>query len=131
MIDSFKCFHYLYPKGTSFLFFSSSSPSDHSVSLRKIEMPVIAVSQVEHGIVELVDSENPENPQITVLVDCEGLTPFRVPMQMMRYCSSLLQDHFPNRLGCLFIIRLPPVVRLLAQTFIQVRLFLHLSLLKI
>ena len=40
----------------------------------------------------------------------------------MRYCSSLLQDHFPNRLGCLFVIRLPPVVRLLAQTFIQVRL---------
>ncbi|XP_022943369.1 uncharacterized protein LOC111448152 isoform X1 [Cucurbita moschata] len=78
------------------------------------------VSQVEHGIVELVDSENPEDPQITVLVDCEGLTPFRVPMQMMRYCSSLLQDHFPNRLGCLFIIRLPPVVRLLAQTFIQI-----------
>lgn len=68
---------------------------------------------------ELVDAEN---PQITVLVDCEGLTPFKVPMQMMRYCSSLLQDHFPNRLGCLFVIRLPPVVRLLAQTFIQVRL---------
>lgn len=75
------------------------------------------ISQVEHGVVELVDAEN---PQITVLVDCEGLTPFRVPMQMMRYCSSLLQDHFPNRLGCLFVIRLPPVVRLLAQTFIQI-----------
>ncbi|XP_008448393.2 uncharacterized protein LOC103490594 [Cucumis melo] len=75
------------------------------------------ISQVEHGVVELVDAEN---PQITVLVDCEGLTPFKVPMQMMRYCSSLLQDHFPNRLGCLFVIRLPPVVRLLAQTFIQI-----------
>lgn len=75
------------------------------------------ISQVEHGVVELVDAEN---SQITVLVDCEGLTPFRVPMQMMRYCSSLLQDHFPNLLGCLFVIRLPPVVRLLAQTFIQI-----------
>ncbi|XP_022148409.1 uncharacterized protein LOC111017064 [Momordica charantia] len=75
------------------------------------------ISQVEHGVVDLVDAEN---PKITVLVDCEGLTPFKVPMQMMRYCSSLLQDHFPNRLGCLFVIRLPPVVRLLAQTSIQI-----------
>uniref|UniRef100_A0A5B7C3A5 CRAL-TRIO domain-containing protein n=1 Tax=Davidia involucrata TaxID=16924 RepID=A0A5B7C3A5_DAVIN len=75
------------------------------------------VSQVEHGIVHLVDCEN---RQITVLVDCEGLTPLRFPMQMMRSCSALLQDHFPNRLGCLFVIRLPPVVRVIAQTFIQV-----------
>ncbi|TYJ41933.1 hypothetical protein E1A91_A03G054200v1 [Gossypium mustelinum] len=29
-------------------------------------------------------------------------------------------NHYPNRLGCLFVIRLPPVVRVIAQTFIQV-----------
>ncbi|CAK9164556.1 unnamed protein product [Ilex paraguariensis] len=75
------------------------------------------VSQVEHGILHLVDSEN---PQITVLVDCERLSPLRLPMQMVRTCSVLLQDHFPNRLGSLFVIRLPPVVRIMAQTFIQV-----------
>ncbi|XP_059626635.1 uncharacterized protein LOC132269461 [Cornus florida] len=74
------------------------------------------VSQVEHGVLHLVDSKN---PQITVLVDCEGLSPLRFPMQVMRSCSTLLQDHFPNRLGCLFVIRLPPVVRVIAQTFIQ------------
>lgn len=61
-----------------------------------------------------------DNGRITVLVDCEGLSPLRVPMQMMKSCASLLQDHFPNRLACLFIIRLPPVVRVVAQTFIQV-----------
>lgn len=75
------------------------------------------VSQIEHGVLHLVDTEN---PQITILLDCEGLSPLRFPMQIMRSCSSLLQDHFPNRLGCLFVIRLPPVVRVVAQTFIQV-----------
>ncbi|KAF3453868.1 hypothetical protein FNV43_RR04309 [Rhamnella rubrinervis] len=75
------------------------------------------ISNVEHGVLHLVD---PENPQITVLVDCEGLSPLKVPMQIIKTCSSLLQDHFPNRLGCLFVIRLPPVLRIIAQTFIQV-----------
>ncbi|KAK8596375.1 hypothetical protein V6N13_001003 [Hibiscus sabdariffa] len=75
------------------------------------------ISQVEHGVMHLV---SPENPEVTVLVDCEGLSPFRFPMKIMRSCSSLLQDHYPNCLGCLFVIRLPPVVRVIAQTFIQV-----------
>ncbi|KAL2545529.1 SEC14 cytosolic factor family protein/phosphoglyceride transfer family protein [Forsythia ovata] len=75
------------------------------------------VSQVEHGVLHLVDGKN---PQITVLLDCHGLSPLRFPMQMLRYCCNLLQDNFPNLLGCLFIIRLPPVVRVIAQTFIQV-----------
>ncbi|KAK8598464.1 hypothetical protein V6N13_094433 [Hibiscus sabdariffa] len=75
------------------------------------------ISQVEHGVMHLV---SPENPEVTVLVDCEGLSPFRFPMQIMRSCSSILQDYYPNCLGCLFVIRLPPVVRVIAQTFIQV-----------
>lgn len=49
-------------------------------------------------------------------------------MQMLRSCSSILQDHFPNRLGCLFIIRLPPVVRVISQTFIQVKILAELTL---
>uniref|UniRef100_A0A1D1XNJ6 Sec14 cytosolic factor n=1 Tax=Anthurium amnicola TaxID=1678845 RepID=A0A1D1XNJ6_9ARAE len=72
---------------------------------------------MEHGVLFLV---NQEDPQITVVMDCEGLSPFRSPMQMMRSCSILMQDHYPNRLGTLFVIRLPPVVRVIAQTFIQV-----------
>ncbi|XP_042517908.1 uncharacterized protein LOC122091819 [Macadamia integrifolia] len=75
------------------------------------------VSQIEHGVLHLV---NVEDPQITVLMDCEGLSPLKFPMQMMRYCSVLLQENYPNRLGCLFVIRLPPVVRVIAQTFIQI-----------
>ncbi|KAE9585715.1 hypothetical protein Lal_00009970 [Lupinus albus] len=75
------------------------------------------ISQVEYGVLHLVDADN---PQITVLVDCEGLSPSRIPMQMMKYCSSCLQDHFPNCLGCLFVIRLPEVVDAIAQTFIEV-----------
>ena len=77
----------------------------------------ISVSQVEYGVLHLVDADN---PQITVLVDCEGLSPVRIPMQIIRSCSSLLKDHFPNRLGCMFVIRLPANVHVIAQTFIQV-----------
>ncbi|CAN4098857.1 unnamed protein product [Withania somnifera] len=77
----------------------------------------LALSQVEQGVLHLVDQQN---SQITVLVDCEGLSPLRLPMQMLRSCSTLLQDHFPNRLGCLFVVRLPPIVRVVAQTFVQV-----------
>ncbi|KAL0408017.1 UNVERIFIED_CONTAM: hypothetical protein Sradi_1736100 [Sesamum radiatum] len=90
------------------------------ISLPSHERPRFAqavVSQVEHGVLHLVDGEN---AQITVLVDCRGLSPLRFPMQTMRYCCNLLQDHFPNVLGCLIIIRLPSVVRVIAQTFIQV-----------
>lgn len=75
------------------------------------------VSQVEQGVLHLV---NEENPRITVLVDCEGLSPLKFPMQMMRSCSTLVQDHYPDRLGTLFVIRLPSVVRVIAQTFFQV-----------
>lgn len=90
------------------------------VKLPSHERPRFAqaiISQVEHGVLHLL---NPENSELTVLVDCEGLSPLRIPMQMLRSCSSILQDHFPNRLGCLFIIRLPPVVRVISQTFIQI-----------
>ncbi|KAJ0911642.1 putative CRAL-TRIO lipid binding domain-containing protein [Helianthus annuus] len=89
------------------------------ISLPPSERPRFAqaiVSQVEHGILHLVDAEN---PQITVLVDCEGLS-LRFPMQLLRSCSVTLQENYPNRLGCLFVIRLPPVGRVIAQTFIQV-----------
>lgn len=75
------------------------------------------VSQVDHGISNLTADKD---SQITVLMDCDGLSPFRFPMNMLRSCSTLVQDHFPNRLGTLYILRLPPVVRILAQTFIQV-----------
>ncbi|KAI3937913.1 hypothetical protein MKX01_027840 [Papaver californicum] len=74
------------------------------------------VSQIEHEVLHLI---NLEDRQITVILDCEGLSPFKFPMQMMRSCSTLMQDHYPNRLGCLFVIWLPPVVRVFAQTFIQ------------
>lgn len=74
------------------------------------------VSQVEYGVLHLLDDEY---PRITVLVDCEGLSPIRVPMQMMRSCSSILQEHFPKRLGYIFVIRLPPVAQVIAQAFIQ------------
>eukprot|EP00262_Sarcandra_glabra_P017110 TRINITY_DN5761_c0_g1_i1.p1 TRINITY_DN5761_c0_g1~~TRINITY_DN5761_c0_g1_i1.p1 ORF type:complete len:477 (-),score=53.72 TRINITY_DN5761_c0_g1_i1:77-1507(-) len=75
------------------------------------------VSQIEHGVLHLV---NVEDPRITVLMDFKGVSPFRFPMKILRSCSALVHDHYPNRLGSLFIIRLSPVARVIAQTFIQV-----------
>ncbi|MED6120850.1 hypothetical protein PIB30_024875 [Stylosanthes scabra] len=74
------------------------------------------VSHVEHGVLQLVEANN---PQITVLVDCEGLSPLKIPMKMMKSCCSLLQEHFPNCLGCLFVIRLPEDLNVTAHSFIQ------------
>lgn len=85
----------------------------------------IAVSQVEHGILHLV---NPGNPRITVLVDCQGLSPLRFPMQMMRSCFSIFQEHFPGRLGFVFVIRVPPVVRVIAHTVTKVSFFVSWGL---
>jgi hypothetical protein len=42
-------------------------------------------------------------------------------MQMMRSFITVVQENYPNRLGVLFVVRLPPVVRVIAQTFLQVR----------
>ncbi|KAJ6715896.1 SEC14 CYTOSOLIC FACTOR FAMILY PROTEIN / PHOSPHOGLYCERIDE TRANSFER FAMILY PROTEIN [Salix koriyanagi] len=75
------------------------------------------ISQVEYGVLHLVDEDS---PQITVLVDCDGISPSKIPMQMMRSCALLLQDNFPNSLGLLLAIRLPAAVQVIAQTFIQV-----------
>ncbi|KAJ1292958.1 hypothetical protein BS78_01G030900 [Paspalum vaginatum] len=75
------------------------------------------VSQIDHGVENLT---NGEDPRITVLLDCHGISPFRFPMQMMRSFITVVQENYPNRLGVLFVVRLPPVVRVIAQTFIQV-----------
>lgn len=78
---------------------------------------MISVSQVEYGVLHLMDNEH---SRITVMVDCEGLSPLKFPMQISLTCSNILQDHFPKRLGCVYVLRLPPVARVIAQTFIQV-----------
>ncbi|CAL4928099.1 unnamed protein product [Urochloa decumbens] len=78
------------------------------------------VSQIDHGVVHLT---NEEDPRITVLLDCHGISPFRFPMQMMRSFITVVQENYPNRLGVLFVVRLPPVVRVIAQTFLQVMNF--------
>lgn len=75
------------------------------------------VSQVEFGVLNLLDVEH---PQLTVLMDCHGLSPFGFPVQTFRSCAVLLQDHYPNRLGCLLVVRLPSVARIITQTLFQV-----------
>ena len=86
----------------------------------------IPVSQVEYGVLNLLDAEH---PQMTVLMDCGGLSPFGFPVKTFRSCALLLQDHYPNRLGCLLVVRLPSVARVITQTLFQVSLFSLLPLL--
>ncbi|KAI3520007.1 hypothetical protein L1887_09228 [Cichorium endivia] len=75
------------------------------------------ISQVEYGALNLLDAEH---PQLTILMDCYGLSPFGFPIQTFRSCATLLQDHYPNRLGCLLVVRLPSVARVITQTLFQV-----------
>lgn len=75
------------------------------------------VSQVEYGMLNLIGETN---TQMAVLIDCERLPPLKIPLQMMRSCCAIFQEHYPDRLGSMFVIRLPPVLRVLAQTFIQI-----------
>ncbi|XP_076903602.1 uncharacterized protein LOC143558707 [Bidens hawaiensis] len=75
------------------------------------------VSQVEYGVLSLLDTEH---SQITVLMDCDGLSPFGIPVKTFRSCAVLLQDHYPNRLGSLLVVRLPSVARVITQTLFQV-----------
>lgn len=78
---------------------------------------VLAVSQIEHGVVSF---GNTDDPRFTVVMDCEGILPVGFPSQMMRSCSGLMQAHYPNRLATLLVIKLPPESWELMQTFFQV-----------
>ncbi|XP_073114661.1 uncharacterized protein [Elaeis guineensis] len=85
-------------------------------SWKNKELHCLRVSQIEQGILHLI---NEEDPRITALMDCEGLSPFKFPVQMMRSFSTLIQDHYPDHLGTLSVICLPPLVQVIAQAFIQ------------
>ncbi|KAG0469135.1 hypothetical protein HPP92_018463 [Vanilla planifolia] len=89
-------------------------------TLAPLDRPCFAraiVSQIDHGILSLM---NENDARIMVLMDCEGLSILKLPINMIRSYIILVQDHYPNRLGTLFILRLPRVIRVLAQSFIQV-----------
>ncbi|KAH7446397.1 hypothetical protein KP509_01G053900 [Ceratopteris richardii] len=75
------------------------------------------LSQVEYGITHLLHEED---PRITVIIDCEGTPALGFPINMLKSCSDRVQDNYPTRLAALFVVNLPPVVRLLTQTIIQV-----------
>ncbi|XP_021866297.1 sec14 cytosolic factor isoform X2 [Spinacia oleracea] len=93
------------------------SACSYIMSGERYRLPEVVVSQIEYGILHLVRAED---PLITVLMDCQGLSPFGFPVHMMRSCAVLLQDHYPNRLAALFVVRLPPIARVIAQTLFQV-----------
>lgn len=89
----------------------------NSISIDRSLFARAVVSQIEHGVLNLIDLDH---PQLTVLMDCEGLSPFGFPVQMMRSCAVLLQDHYPNRLGWLLVVRLPPIALVVTKTLFQV-----------
>lgn len=90
---------------------SNLSSNDRNLFMKAV------VSQIEYGVLNLV---NVDQHQIMVLMDCDGLSPFGFPLQTMRSCAMLLQDYYPNRLGCLIITRLPQIARVITQALFQV-----------
>lgn len=74
------------------------------------------VSQVEHGVLHLLIGED---TRITVLIDCEGLSAANISLQMIKVCSTIMQEHYPNRLASLYVLRLSHAFRTVAQTLIQ------------
>ncbi|KAI3721273.1 hypothetical protein L2E82_32279 [Cichorium intybus] len=98
---------------------SNLNSDDQEGFVRAVGMHYFLVNFVEYGVVNLV---NRENPQLTVLLDCDRLAPFEFPIQTFRSCVETLQDHYPNRLGCLLVVRVPSIAQVMTQTLYQVRL---------
>eukprot|EP01018_Ginkgo_biloba_P011483 Gb_23883 [translate_table: standard] len=88
--------------------------------LRPDERPRFAqavVSQVEYGVLHFLYSGD---SRITVIIDCEKTFAFGFPMQMVKSCIVVVQQHFPARLASLFVMNLPPIMRIITKAFIQV-----------
>lgn len=77
----------------------------------------VAVSQVEYGVQNLLSSED---PRLTVVMDCRGTSVLGFPVQMLKSCVALVQEHYPMRLASFFLINAPPLVRVVANAIIQV-----------
>lgn len=75
------------------------------------------LSQVEYGVTHLLCEED---PRITVIIDCEGTPALGFPVNMLKSCCARVQENYPTRLAALFVVNLPPVVRVIAQAIIQV-----------
>lgn len=75
------------------------------------------LSQVEYGVTHLLQDED---PRITVIIDCEGTPAIGFPINMLKSCCARVQENYPTRLAALFVVNLPPVVRVIAQAIIQV-----------
>ncbi|MFS8019832.1 putative CRAL-TRIO lipid binding domain-containing protein [Helianthus anomalus] len=56
-------------------------------------------------------------------MDCDGLSSFGIPVKTLRSCVVLLKNHYPERLRCLLVVRLPSVARVITQTLFQVSIF--------
>jgi len=93
------------------LAFSTLAPSERSLFIQAI------VSQVEHGLRNKVLKDD---ARLTVVMDCQGTSVFGFPLNMVKSCSVLVQEHYPTRLAALFVINLPPVVQVLANAVLQV-----------
>lgn len=89
-------------------------------ALTPSERPLFAqaiVSQVEH---RLRNKMPKDDPRLTVVMDCRGTSAFGFPLNLIKSCSVLVQEHYPTRLAALFVINLPPIVQVLANAVLQV-----------
>lgn len=67
-----------------------------------------------------------DDPRITVIIDCEGTPAIGFPVNLVKSCCTRVQENYPTRLAALFIVNLPPVVRVIALAIIRVLNWLHI-----
>lgn len=77
-------------------------------------MPLFA-----QAIVSLVDYGVREACRLTVVMDCEDLTSLRFPLLLMKSSFTLLEEHCPEVLQNLLIVRLSPSMKIMAESFLQ------------
>ncbi|XP_002985514.2 uncharacterized protein LOC9653159 [Selaginella moellendorffii] len=87
------------------------------VSSQRPRFAQAIVSQIEFGVVNLLRGED---PRITVVLDCAGAPAVGFPLQMTKSCCVLVQENYPTRLAALFIVNLPPFVRVVATAIVQI-----------
>ena len=75
------------------------------------------MSQVEYGMIHLLCEDD---PRVTVIIDCEGAPALGFPVNMLKSCCTRVQENYPTRLAALFVVNLPPVVRVIALAIVQV-----------
>ncbi|KAJ7518444.1 hypothetical protein O6H91_21G069200 [Diphasiastrum complanatum] len=75
------------------------------------------VSQVEFGILNLL---HPNDPRITVIMDCKGVSVNGFAMHLTKSCCILFKEHYPTRLAALVAVNFPDTLGDIASAILKI-----------